>query len=275
VLLLAGLAVGCGSPVNVAQERETLLKLDREWSASTKDLDKFLSYMAPDATSYPPGMPRVTGTEALRVAFTAMASAPGFSLAFEPASAEVAASGDVGYTTGAYQSTAGGVMEKGKYVSIWKKQPSGDWKVQHDIFNADGSAAAPTAHAMVAPGAITWVDPPPSLPPGAKMAVLAGDPTKPGPFVIRAQVPAGYKVAPHWHPTDENLTVLSGTIALGMGDGWDTAKMESVATGGLAVLPANMRHSFLARTAATFQIHGMGPFAVNYVNAADDPRNKN
>jgi hypothetical protein len=68
--------------------------------------------------------------------------------------------------------------------------------------------------------------------------------------------------------------VLSGTIALGMGETWDEAKMQSVETGGLSVLPAEMRHSFLARTAATFQVHGMGPFAVNYVNPADDPSKK-
>jgi hypothetical protein len=75
--------------------------------------------------------------------------------------------------------------------------------VTEDIFNADASGAAPASHVIVAPASIAWSDAPPSLPPGAKMAVLAGDPSKPGPFVIRAQVPAGYKVPPHWHPTDE------------------------------------------------------------------------
>ena len=112
------------------------------------------------------------------------------------------------------------------------------------------------------------------LPPGSKMAVIAGDPSKPGPFVMRAQVPAGYRVPPHWHPTDENLTILSGTIALGMGDKWDEGSMQPLAAGGVVVLPAEMRHSFLARTAATFQVHGNGPFAINYVNPADDPSQK-
>ena len=119
-----------------------------------------------------------------------------------------------------------------------------------------------------------WGDGPPSLPPGGKIAVIAGDPSKPGPFVIRAQVPAGYKVAPHWHPGDENLTILSGAVALGMGETWDNSKMESVGTGGYAALPAEMRHYFLAKSASTFQVHGMGPFVVNYVNPADDPSKK-
>jgi hypothetical protein len=110
--------------------------------------------------------------------------------------------------------------------------------------------------------------------PGAKLAVLAGNPSKAGPFTIRAQVPAGYKVAPHWYPGDENLTVLSGTVALGMGETWDDSKLQTTGPGGYVGLPATMRHFFLAKSASTFQVHGMGPFSVNYVNPADDPNKK-
>jgi uncharacterized cupin superfamily protein len=78
-------------------------------------------------------------------------------------------------------------------------------------------------------------------------------------------------VLPHWHPGDENLTILSGTVALGMGETWDDATLQSLSAGGFAAMPAGMRHFFMARTAATFQVHGMGPFAVNYVNPSDDP----
>ena len=124
---------------------------------------------------------------------------------------------------------------------------------------------------MVAPGDLKWGDGPPSLPPGAKMTVIQGDPTQAQPFVVRAQVPAGYKVPPHWHPGVENLTILSGTVALGMGETFDESKMTTVPVGGYASLPAEMRHYFMAKTASTFQVHGMGPFVVNYVNPADDP----
>ena len=109
---------------------------------------------------------------------------------------------------------------------------------------------------------------------GASLAVVAGDPSKPGPYALRLRVPAGYRIMPHWHPTDENVTVLAGTVAIGMGDSWDAAKLETVGADGLAVLPAQMRHYFVARTAATIQVHGMGPFTLTYVNAADDPRTK-
>jgi ketosteroid isomerase-like protein len=274
VLIIAAFSAGCRPSVNIEQEREALMTLDREWSASVKDMDKFMSYYASDASVYAPGMPVITGTGPIRDAMTEMSSAPGFSLEFAPTRADVSASGDVGYTIGTYQMNTTGTPEKGKYVAVWKKQADGQWKVTEDIFNADATGTAPASHVMVAPASITWGDPPPSLPPGSKLAVLAGDPSKPGPFVIRAQVPAGYRVPPHWHPTDENLTILTGTVAIGMGETSDDSTMQNVASGGLVVLPANMRHTFLARTAATFQVHGMGPFTVNYVNPADDPRTK-
>src|SRR5688572_20600935 len=76
--------------------------------------------------------------------------------------------------------------------------------------------AQTTMHGLT-PQQMTWGDGPPSLPPGAKVAVLQGDPTKPGPFTIRARMPAGYKIPAHWHPTDENITVISGLFNMGMG----------------------------------------------------------
>ncbi len=267
--LVAALAAGCGSTANVAQEREALMRIDQEWGANTTNVDKFMSYYAANASVYPAGSPVVTGTAAIREMVAQMMAAPGFALEFAPTRAEVSASGETGYTIGTYRSSAGGVTEKGKYVTIWTKQADGQWKVTNDIFNADAAPSA--AHAMIPAETLTWIDPPPTLPPGAKLAVVAGDPSQPAPFVLRAHVPAGYKIMPHWHPTDENVTILSGTVALGMGESWDDKKLQSLSTGGYAIITAEMRHFFMARTPATFQIHGMGPFAVNYVNPADDP----
>jgi ketosteroid isomerase-like protein len=263
-------AIGCAPTVDVEQEQTALLAADRAWSQTVKDPDAFATYLATDATFYPPGMPAVTGTDAIRKTFGEMSSAPGFSLSWTADEAVVAASGDIGYTSGKYTSSMAGATEQGKYVTVWKKE--GDaWKVTEDIFNADSTPQAASSHVMMSPGELKWTEAPPSLPPGARIAVVSGDPTQAGAFVLRAQVPAGYKVPPHWHPGVENLTVISGTIALGMGEQWDEAKMTTVATGGYASLPAEMRHSFLAKSAATFQVDGMGPFAVNYVNPADDP----
>ena len=80
-----------------------------------------------------------------------------------------------------------------------------------------------------------------------------------------------FRIAPHWHPTDEHVTVLAGTVAVGMGEKFDQAALKDVPTGGYFVAPAEMRHFFAAKSAATIQVHGTGPFVLNYVNPADDP----
>lgn len=129
-----------------------------------------------------------------------------------------------------------------------------------------------STHIVLKPADVKWGEGPPSLPKGALFVVVSGDPGKPGPFTIRLKVPAGYKIAPHWHPTDENVTVLSGTFAVGMGDKADMAALQDLPAGSYARMPAEMRHYAMARTAVVVEVYGLGPFALNYVNPADDPR---
>jgi ketosteroid isomerase-like protein len=266
-------AIACGPSVDVQKEREALLALDREWSQTTKEPDRFVSYYAADARLYAPGMPLQTGTDAIRKAFGEMSAAPGFSLSWMASDADVSTSGDIGRVSGTYQATIGGATEKGKYLVLWKKQADGKWKVTDDIFNADEAPPAPpTQHVTAAPASLKWGDAPPGLPPGAKMAVVMGDPSQAGqPFVVRAQMPAGYKIMPHWHPTTESITVLSGAVAVGMGDKFDEPAMQAVPAGGFASVPAEMHHFFMTKAASTIQVHGIGPFAIMYVNPADDP----
>ena len=269
LVILVGV-MGCAR-VNVEEERSALMARDQQWSQASKDVDAFVAYFASDATIYGPGTPAVTGVDNVRKAYAEMAGSPGFALSWTPTKAVVATGGDLGYTAGTYEMSMGGSSEKGKYVTTWKKE-NGEWKVVEDIFNADAAPAAPVSTHLVVPASdVKWGEPPPSLPPGAKIAVVQGDPSQAQAFVIRAQVPAGYKIPPHWHPGVENLTILSGTVALGMGEQFDESTMTTLPAGGYASLPAEMRHYFLAKSAATFQVNGMGPFVVNYVNAADDP----
>lgn len=136
------------------------------------------------------------------------------------------------------------------------------------------AADAVPPHAMLIPGAMKWQ---PFIPagPGVSVAVLSGDPEKPGPFVLRIKSPAGAKVPPHWHPTDEHVTVISGTFAMGMGDTFDAKALKSVPAGSYVLLPREMRHFGFSKTATVIQVHGTGPFQINFVNPADDPRNKN
>jgi Domain of unknown function (DUF4437) len=133
----------------------------------------------------------------------------------------------------------------------------------------------PPAHTLTTAPDLKWGPGPDSLPPGAQMAAVSGDPAKTGvPFVIRAKLPDGYKVPPHFHPSDENVTVLSGSLSIGMGDKWDEASMKALGAHGFARLPKGMHHFALAKGATEIQIHGVGPFGVTYVNKADDPRTK-
>ena len=129
-------------------------------------------------------------------------------------------------------------------------------------------------HVFATPSDLKWGDPPPVFEKGATFTVLSGDPSKEGIFVVRLKMPAGYMIKPHWHPTDEHVTVLSGTFEWGMGEKVDKAAMKALPVGGYALLPAKMAHYAMAKTAATVQVHGMGPFALTYINPADDPRQR-
>ena len=128
------------------------------------------------------------------------------------------------------------------------------------------------AHVVVAPDAIQWGDGPPGLPPGLKMGVLLGDPGKSGPFVLRARLPDGYRIMPHWHSIDENITVLQGTFLAAGGDTFDPAAMQPMTAGYFLHLPGRMHHFAAARGDTVIQIHGDGPFDIHYLNPADDPR---
>ena len=119
--------------------------------------------------------------------------------------------------------------------------------------------------------ALAWGPAPPVFPTGAKMAVLAGDPSQAGLFTVRLELPDGYRVAPHFHPTDEYLTVISGTFLLGMGDELSAAKATAMQPGGFGTVGANMHHYAIARGKTVVQVHSMGPFVLTYVNAKDDP----
>jgi anti-sigma factor ChrR (cupin superfamily) len=129
-------------------------------------------------------------------------------------------------------------------------------------------------HVMVTPTDLKWGDAPPALPPGAKVAVLEGDPTKPGPYTIRLKTPANYKIPAHWHTKAERVTIISGAFNIGMGDKLDPAKGNKLPAGSFFLIPAKMNHFAWGGEETIVQINGNGPFDIHYINPADDPRNK-
>ena len=119
-----------------------------------------------------------------------------------------------------------------------------------------------------------WKEGPPSLPPGAKIAVLEGDPSKEGPFVFRVKAPDGYRIPPHTHPKTERITVISGTFNIGMGDKFDAAKAKPMPAGTYGYWETGMKHFVWIKGETVVQFHGMGPWTISYVNPNDDPRNQ-
>jgi mannose-6-phosphate isomerase-like protein (cupin superfamily) len=104
------------------------------------------------------------------------------------------------------------------------------------------------------------------------MAVVSGDPSQAEPFEVELSFPSGYKVAPHFHPTDETVEVKRGTFLVGMGDKFDVKKTAAMKKGERAVVPAEHHHFAIARGRTVVDIKSTGPFAITYVNPADDPR---
>ncbi|MGA8341975.1 MAG: cupin domain-containing protein [Candidatus Sulfotelmatobacter sp.] len=138
-------------------------------------------------------------------------------------------------------------------------------------------AAHPGAHDKNAftPDTIPWGPPPPFVAPGAQLAVIEGNPAaSTGDYTVRLKMPDGYRIAPHWHPQRENVTVISGTFKVGMGDIFDKDKMGSFPAGSFAYLDPDMHHYAMASGEVIVQIHGSAPLQLNYVNPADDPSKK-
>ena len=149
-------------------------------------------------------------------------------------------------------------------VALWSALPSAGDDHKDDV-----------KAAICTPDKLDWKDGPPSLPKGAKIAVLEGDPSKEGPFVFRVKVPDGYKIPPHTHPKPERVTVISGTFNIGMGDKFDAAKGEAMPAGTYGTWPAKMKHFVWVKGETVIQFHGEGPWTIDYLNPDDDPRKEN
>jgi hypothetical protein len=125
----------------------------------------------------------------------------------------------------------------------------------------------------VMPADLKWTDAG-GIPPGAKIAMIEGNPGEAGPFTFRVKFPANYKLPAHWHPAIEHVTVISGTFNIGTGDKLDMEKTKAVTAAGVAFAQPKTNHFVWTGEETEVQVHGVGPTAINYVNPADDPRKK-
>ena len=141
--------------------------------------------------------------------------------------------------------------------------------------DTSGGAATPAmslAEKETTPPGLKWGPAPAVFPPGAKMAVVQGNPGGTEPFVVQLRFPSNYVIAPHTHPTDEHITVIAGTFKVGMGEKFDESAMSSLAPGASATAPALHAHYAKAVGLTTVQVSAMGPFALTYVNPDDLPQ---
>lgn len=124
---------------------------------------------------------------------------------------------------------------------------------------------------VFSPSEIAWTPGPPSLPDGAQYIILEGNPRDSAGFTMRLKFPAGYKLPPHRHPADEHVTIISGTLCLGQGKSMDEKKCQKLSAGSFWVMPAWTHHYTYVRTETVVQLHGTGPWGIDYLNKADDP----
>jgi hypothetical protein len=144
-----------------------------------------------------------------------------------------------------------------------------------NVAAAQGTPTQAEPHAVVVmPDQVNWGPGPPSLPSGAKAAVLEGDPKVAGPFTMRLSFPDGYRIPAHSHPAIERVTVIEGTFRVGMGDKFDASALTPLPAGTFAALQPGTRHFAQAQGKTVVQLNGVGPWKLNYVNPADDPRQK-
>ena len=139
-------------------------------------------------------------------------------------------------------------------------------------FVAATPSLAAGEHSILTPSDVQWGPAPPGMRPGAQAVVLFGDPSKKGLFAMRVKFPKGYRLAPHFHPVDEVVTVISGTSRLGMGEKPDPSKTQSLPAGSFFVLPPGMPHYAVFDEETVIQINTIGPWSVTHVNPEDDPR---
>ena len=139
------------------------------------------------------------------------------------------------------------------------------------LAQSSGHAGMASDHMMATPDELKWVDVP-SLPPGAKLAVIQGPLNQAVPVTFRVKFPANYQLPAHWHPAIEHVTVISGAFNMGMGDKLDRAKTKALTAGAIAIMQPKTTHFAWTKDETIVQVHGMGPWGVTYVNPADDPR---
>ena len=270
-LAAIGLAVLASAASGQTKDEQALRALSEQWQrdVAAQNVDNIIANYAPDAVVMMSHIRPVTGTPAIRGMWAEAVKTPGLKLQWTPTKIEVVSptvATEYGTYTESYDTPQGKATDAGDYVTIWRKI-NGKWRVALDApVTSTPLPTPPTEMAdaqLVAASSLTWSDfERPGFDPGIGLAVLHGDPSKSGSYTVRLQLPAGYRFPVHWHPSAENLTVVSGTFLLGMGNTSDGNAMKTYSTGDYIYIPP--RHAHFGGSGADgptiVQLHGQGPF---------------
>ena len=242
---------------------------------AAQQLDSIVALHTPDAVVMFANAPVMKGSDQIRTGWGDIVKIPAFKVQWTPTWVDVASptrATEYGTYTESYDTPTGKATDAGTYVTVWHKV-NGKWRVALDApvstipippATATAPPMDPSTMEMHAASALSWGDiSPPTFPPGAKIAVLHGDPSGPGGFVLRLQFPDGYQIPVHWHPTGENVTVVSGSLSLGMGNTFDASALHTYGPNDFVYLPPVQSHYGRAHGATIVQINGRGPFVIN------------
>lgn len=283
VSLFAVVVAGCASVPRVdrASEEAAIRAQDQRFlqAITAKDASTIAAIYAPDAYLMTPNAPAVTGGAAIRSSWTGMLQMPGLQFVFTPAHIDVSKAGDMAMDVGTYRFSGNGpqgrIEDSGNYNTVWKKL-DGQWRIASDIATSERPMPVMPVAAVVvmdmdqpqiqAAAGLQWSDLQlPGVAPGVKMSVLHGDPSKKGDYTMRLRFPDNYTFPPHWHPEGEHVTVLQGSLSLGMGETFDRGALRTYLPGDFLYAPAKMPHYVMTKGETIVQLHGIGPFAINLV----------
>ncbi|MFL5594657.1 MAG: DUF4440 domain-containing protein, partial [Gemmatimonadaceae bacterium] len=257
-LPLATLAIAAFASTAQGQQSaaNAIRALSDQWQrdVAAKNIDAIVALHTPDAVIMLSHQPLVKGSAAIRAGWSDAVNTPGLVLHWTPTKIDVVSptvATEYGTYTESFDTPQGRGSDEGNYVVIWNKV-NGKWRVALDAPNT--TTPLPTASAAAAPmemgdvktvanSALAWSDfPREGFDPGMKLAVIQGDPAAKGPYVLRLQFPPGYRFPVHWHPGIENLTVVSGTFLLGMGNTADANALKTYAPGDFIYVPPRHAH---------------------------------
>lgn len=275
-IALGVLAIAAATAQSQTKDEIAIRAASEQWQkdVASQNVDAIVALHTPDAVLMLSHAPLVKGQAAIRAAWGEMVKTPGLVLRWTPTKIEQAGPNvatEYGTYTESYDSPNGKMTDAGNYVTIWHKI-NGKWRVALDNPNTTSplppAPAAPMTMAetaIIPASAVKWNDfQLAGFDPGVKLAVISGDPASTGPYVLRLQFPAGYRFPVHYHPGIENLTVVSGTFQLAMGNTADWSALKDYGPGDFLYVPPKHAHfgGSSAAGPAVVQLHGTGPFQV-------------